>query len=419
MNKIQKFMKKLNVLYVEDEKPAREMFSKILNRQFTNVTICENGLDGYLAYKENSDKETKFDLIISDINMPKMSGIELVEKVREENSEVLIILVTARNEASVIMRALELQVTNYITKPMDLTKTNETIIKTCEKLYLKSVLDDNQKQLEKYTKTIEDIALVMKINEEHNVTDVNDVFCSTTGLKKEEVVDKSVDFIFKGRSEKQKNDMWDSLKLGNTWKDTVKSTTINDEVYYVKATIIPFLNEDDNSINEFMFIGFITTDEEKKKQELNKKLLHNIADSKKDKYNIEKEKKSYEENINILRTSLQHAEERQASLLKNNENLLTQLEAYESSKLSNTSTHTNVLKSKNDEIDKLQKLVSHFKNDKVESSKNIKKLEETLASKNHTIEFLEESHKKDRTKIDNLKGIIMDLENNKNGKKTF
>lgn len=136
MNEIQKYMKKLNVLYVEDEKSAREMFSKVLNRQFTNVTVCENGLDGYLEYKKNFDNKTRFDLIISDINMPKMSGLELVEQVREEDSEVLVILVTARNEANVIMRALELQVTNYITKPMDINKTNEVIIRTCEKLYL-------------------------------------------------------------------------------------------------------------------------------------------------------------------------------------------------------------------------------------------------------------------------------------------
>ena len=410
MNEIQKYMKKLNVLYVEDEKPAREMFAKVLNRQFSNLTVCENGLDAYLEYKEKSNNNSKFDLIISDINMPKMSGLELAEKIREENSDVLIILVTARNEASVIMKALELQVTNYITKPMDLTKTNEIIIKTCEKLYLKSILENKQKQLERYTKTVEEVALVMEIDEDKIVTNVNDIFCETTGFSKDEIISKNVNFIFHGRGEKQRKEMWESLYQGNTWKDTVKSLTKDEEVYYSKVTIIPVLNEETKSIYEFIFIGFITTDEEKKKQELNKKLLHTIADNKKEKYSIEKVKESYEENINMLKKALISAEERYASISKTNENLLVQLEAYESSKLNNTSTHTATLKNKNSEIEKLQKLVLQFKTERVALTKNLEKAESTMTSKMNTIEFLEDSLKKDKIKIKNLEGIIQNLE---------
>ncbi|MGB1226936.1 MAG: response regulator [Poseidonibacter sp.] len=410
MNEIQKYMKKLNVLYVEDEKPAREMFAKVLNRQFSNLTVCENGLDAYLEYKEKSTNNSKFDLIISDINMPKMSGLELAEKIREENSDVLIILVTARNEASVIMKALELQVTNYITKPMDLTKTNEIIIRTCEKLYLKSILENKQKQLERYTKTVEEVALVMEIDEDKIVTNVNDIFCETTGFSKDEIISKNVNFIFHGRGEKQRKEMWESLYQGNTWKDTVKSLTKDEEVYYSKVTIIPVLNEETKSIYEFIFIGFITTDEEKKKQELNKKLLHTIADNKREKYSIEKVKESYEENINMLKKALISAEERYASISKTNENLLVQLEAYESSKLNNTSTHTATLKNKNSEIEKLQKLVLQFKTERVALTKNLEKAESTMTSKMNTIEFLEDSLKKDKIKIKNLEGIIQNLE---------
>lgn len=420
MNELQTYMKKLNVLYVEDEKPAREMFSRILNRQFTNITICENGLDGYLSYKENSDKNTKFDLIISDINMPKMSGIELVEKIREEDNETLVILVTARSEASVIMKALELQVSNYITKPIDLSKTSEVIISTCEKIYLKSQLHEKQMELETYTKTIEDVALVLKIDAEDTITYINDVFCSTTGYLRDEIIGKSSNFLFTQRNEKQLSDMWNILKEGNTFKDTIKSTTKNNEIYYSKITIVPVLDNNNSMIVEYIFIGFITTDEEKKKQELNKKLLHNIADSKKEKFNILKEKDAYEENISLLNKTILNTEERYDSLLKTNQSLLVQLEAYETNSLGTSDNHIKILKSKNEEIAKLQKNLVIMKNDKSSLSNKLNTLEETLASKNHNIEFLEKNHKVDRLKIENLERIILDSEKDPDKKtKTF
>ena len=412
MNELQTYMKKLNVLYVEDEKPAREIFSRILNRQFTNVTICENGLDGYLAYKESFDKENKFDLIISDINMPKMSGIELVEKIRENDNETLVILVTARSEANVIMKALELQVTNYITKPIDINKTNEVIVSTCEKIYLKSRLLDKQKELETYTKTIEDVALVVKIDVNNNVTYVNDVFCSNTGYSKDEIINKSSNFLFNQRNEKQISDMWNIIKEGNTFNDTIKSITKNNEIYYNKVTIVPVIDNNNSMIVEYVFIGFITTDEEKKKQELNKKLLHSIADSKKEKFNILKEKESYEENISLLNRTILNAEERYASLLKTNQSLLVQLEAYETNSLGTSDNHIKTLKSKNDEITKLQKNLIIMKNDKLSMSNRLTALEETLASKNHSIEFLEQSHQIDKKKIESLERIILDSEKN-------
>lgn len=70
----------IRVLYVEDEDLAREKLGKFLKRRFEEVELCANGLDGFLKFQEFSNQNKKFDLIISDINMPKWMGLKCLKK---------------------------------------------------------------------------------------------------------------------------------------------------------------------------------------------------------------------------------------------------------------------------------------------------------------------------------------------------
>lgn len=73
--------KKLKVLFVEDNKEVQIVIKEILDDFFDDITIASDGEDGYDKFISNQDK--KFDLIISDIAMPKLNGLDMVEKIRE------------------------------------------------------------------------------------------------------------------------------------------------------------------------------------------------------------------------------------------------------------------------------------------------------------------------------------------------
>ena len=77
MSELTSFIKTLDILYVEDDITAREISSKILKRFFNSVESCENGLEGYLEFQKKNRTSKNFDLIISDINMPKKDGYEV------------------------------------------------------------------------------------------------------------------------------------------------------------------------------------------------------------------------------------------------------------------------------------------------------------------------------------------------------
>ena len=84
-------IKDLKVLFVDDEEAIREGTGIFLNKFFDDVTICSNGEKALKIFKEEGD----FSLIVSDILMPKMDGIEMVQEMKKIDSDIFVIFLTA------------------------------------------------------------------------------------------------------------------------------------------------------------------------------------------------------------------------------------------------------------------------------------------------------------------------------------
>ena len=112
-------LKKLTCLYVEDDENIRESFLLMIKRYFKNVIVATNGEEGLSKYLKNKDE---IDMIISDIRMPKLTGIEMAKKIKEINEEIIIIFITAFNDIDYLKEAIDLGVDGYITKPIERDK---------------------------------------------------------------------------------------------------------------------------------------------------------------------------------------------------------------------------------------------------------------------------------------------------------
>jgi putative nucleotidyltransferase with HDIG domain len=120
---------KLSVLYVEDDIGLREIVLDYLKKLFLNVVAAEDGESGLAEFKKSS-----FDLIITDIQMPHMNGIEMIEVIKKEFPEQEIIIITAFSESSYFMDAIRLDVSGYIIKPIDFDKINSTLFRVTNKI---------------------------------------------------------------------------------------------------------------------------------------------------------------------------------------------------------------------------------------------------------------------------------------------
>jgi len=117
-------LQKLNVLYVEDDDVIQETFGKILQKVFAQVIMASNGDEGLTLYQENSNI---IDFIISDIQMPKMDGLEMIHEIKKQNEKIPCILTTAHGEYDYFMRANEIGVYRYIQKPLNINELFEAI----------------------------------------------------------------------------------------------------------------------------------------------------------------------------------------------------------------------------------------------------------------------------------------------------
>ncbi len=143
MKELMKFAKKLSVLYVEDDKEARESTLGLLDNIFDNITVAVDGEDGLDAFTKHS-----FDLILSDINMPKMNGIEMITKIREVDKNIPILILSAYNESGYFIETIKQGVEGYLLKPIDLNQFIDMINKVIEKIYLKNEVQLYQNNLE-------------------------------------------------------------------------------------------------------------------------------------------------------------------------------------------------------------------------------------------------------------------------------
>ena len=108
-------LQKLKILFVEDEKELRDIISDTLNKLQANFVTATNGVEGLEALKNNPD----LDLIVTDINMPLMNGLEMIEQIRANNKNLPIIIMSAHTETEYIKNAQALGISEYLLKPFD------------------------------------------------------------------------------------------------------------------------------------------------------------------------------------------------------------------------------------------------------------------------------------------------------------
>ena len=134
----------LKLLYVEDDKLAREATLEVLNIVFENITIAVDGEDGL-----NTFKEDEFDIIITDINMPKMNGIDMIFKIREIDKNIAVIVLSAHDDKKYFEQSIKAGIDGYLLKPINLDQFIDVMIKSVHNINIAKELSDYKLNLEK------------------------------------------------------------------------------------------------------------------------------------------------------------------------------------------------------------------------------------------------------------------------------
>lgn len=167
----------LNVLYVEDEYDIREKMVKILTMLYANVYVATDGIEGLKSYQKF---QTKIDLVIADITMPHMDGIEMVEEMRKENPDLHVIIITAHNEPEYFVQAINAGIDNFIIKPIEMQPLMDVLSKSAKNIHMKY-------ENKKYAAYLE-----MMLEEKKEQLEHSYMYDSLTGCLKKEKLDQIV-----------------------------------------------------------------------------------------------------------------------------------------------------------------------------------------------------------------------------------
>lgn len=112
----------LHLLYVEDDDVARENAIEYLEHYFDHIYAASDAFQGLKLYRELNP-----DIIITDIQMPKLNGLEFIKQIRKENQETQIIVVTAYSDTTYLLQAIELRLIKYLIKPVQESAFKEAL----------------------------------------------------------------------------------------------------------------------------------------------------------------------------------------------------------------------------------------------------------------------------------------------------
>jgi signal transduction histidine kinase len=130
------FLKGLRVLYVEDDDDVRDLLASFLRRRVASVVVAEDGVAGLEAFAKERP-----DLIVTDIQMPRMDGLAMVEKLRVVAPTIPILITTAFEQPTYLLRAIDLGVDKYVTKPVDSERMQAALLAVARQLRAEAALE--------------------------------------------------------------------------------------------------------------------------------------------------------------------------------------------------------------------------------------------------------------------------------------
>lgn len=182
VEKLKRYTKNLSVLYVEDDMVIQEQTHDFLSRFFDKITLAQNGAMGLETYKNGT-----YDLVISDINMPEMNGIDMCRQIRESNEEQPVIITSAYNDTEYFVALIDVGVDKFVMKPFDNAHFLKVLSSITKSIYMRKQESQFEEELKKRVTEMKTILNLMNeaicVIDENKIVEANKRFVLLMGFK--------------------------------------------------------------------------------------------------------------------------------------------------------------------------------------------------------------------------------------------
>jgi diguanylate cyclase (GGDEF)-like protein len=175
-------LKNITILYAEDEKDLREVTHQILKGFTKKQYVAQNGQEGLELFRAH---ENEIDLIITDVNMPVMNGLDMVKEIKKININIPIIVATAFSNKEYLLEAIDIGVDKYVLKPIDIAKLLQVMSQSLIYHELKDLYTDTLTNLPNRNKLKKDLNEnnidLMALLDVDEFSTINDLFGEKIG----------------------------------------------------------------------------------------------------------------------------------------------------------------------------------------------------------------------------------------------
>jgi YesN/AraC family two-component response regulator len=120
------FTQDLSILYVEDEEEVRKSITRLLENYYGAINVAKDGREG-LKYYNDALKIKPYDIVLSDINMPHLNGLEMLKEIIALKDDQTVILFSAHHEKNYLLEARKMGVDYFIYKPINLDELSKVL----------------------------------------------------------------------------------------------------------------------------------------------------------------------------------------------------------------------------------------------------------------------------------------------------
>lgn len=223
----------ISVLIVDDEPSIVEQLALILGRRVEVFYTAYNGKEGYECYSREHP-----DLIISDIDMPIMNGIDFLKLVRADDLHIPFILSTGLKSLDILIEAIEHGITAFLPKPLQIHGLIAKLEEVANHKALELEAKNSTLLVEQYKKIVDDSIIVSKADTNGIITYVNDMFCKVSGYSRDELIGQPHNIVrdpsmpssvFKG--------LWETIQSKKIWHGLIHNRAKDGSRYTVKSSI--------------------------------------------------------------------------------------------------------------------------------------------------------------------------------------
>lgn len=179
--KLKEYASNCSVLYVEDDELIRTQTASFLGRFFPDIVLAEDGLLGIERYSER-----EFDIVITDINMPNLNGIEMTKEIKKINYDQIILITSAHNDSEYLIELINLNVMRFILKPFNNKQFLYVLYKIAQELTNQKEAKKRQKKINLLLKNsqiiIDEIKIGIVVIKQNKIKMVNRAFLKMGGF---------------------------------------------------------------------------------------------------------------------------------------------------------------------------------------------------------------------------------------------